>query len=326
MKFLGLTLGIVLFIGSPLAAQRTLRDQFDEAFAAIRRGNSASVISIVKPIVRSNALQGADRGKAWVLLGFAYKAEGQYLPAQSAYEKAISILRDDPLATKDYALVLETSGALYREMGEFELAGNLQLESLQLFKKSHDHAAIARALAGLADLSLDRGDSKGAERYLLQVEAESRQTTDLDDDDRSYILLAQGRLALQRQETDAAIADYRQSLDLFRNRHGEETPMSGWGYVMLGNAYDKTGRRAEALQALWQGVHLLDRTAGRKDSRYLIAEVVYARVLDQMGRHAEAAKYRAEGESAIQKQCSGCTISVDSLRQTRGIGDVETLR
>lgn len=102
--------------------------------------------------------------------------------------------------------------------------------------------------------------------------------------------------------------------------------MSGWGYVMLGDAYAKAGRRAEALQALWQGVHLLDRTAGRKDSRYLIAEVVYARVLDQVGRHTEAAQYRAEGERAIQRQCSGCTISVDSLRQTGGIGDVETLR
>ncbi|AEU35104.1 Tetratricopeptide TPR_2 repeat-containing protein [Granulicella mallensis MP5ACTX8] len=326
MKCLGLTLWIVLFIGSPLAAQKTLHEQFDEAFTAMRRGDSASVIDIVKPIVRSNTLQGADRGKAWILLGFAYKAEGQYLPAQSAYEKAISILKDDPLATKDYALVLETSGALYREMGEFTFARNLQLQSLQLFKKSQDHAAITRALVGLSDLSLDQGDAKGAERYLLQVEAESRLTADLDDDDRSYILLAQGRLALQRQDTDTAIADYRQSLDLFRNRHGEETPMSGWGYVMLGDAYAKAGRRAEALQALWQGVHLLDRTAGRKDSRYLIAEVVYARVLDQVGRHTEAAQYRAEGERAIQRQCSGCTISVDSLRQTGGIGDVETLR
>jgi len=62
-----------------------------------------------------------------------------------------------------------------------------------------------------------------------------------------------------------------------------------------------------------KGVDILDRSLGRQNRHYLLAELAYARVLDASGSRAEAAQIRTTAEQALKeddrRQCLGCTIN-----------------
>jgi tetratricopeptide (TPR) repeat protein len=313
MRHLSFVLLIFLFVdGSYLAAQPSAREQYDNAVAAFQRGDASVALRILEPAVRSNELKNAELGRAWGLLGASYKAEAQYGLAQRAYENAIPLLKDDPLSTRDYEIVLRSSGATYREMGQLRPAEKLQLQSLRLSEKNHDHAEIARDCAGLAEISLDRKHLEEGKRYIARSEEESRLTEEFDDDDRAYLAQVQGLIALEDGDMREAIHHYQHSVDLFSNRYGENFALTGWGHILLGNAYSRDGAQDMALEETQRGVTILKRTVGINDPRYAVAEVLYAGVLNTSGQHAAADQFKAEGEATLQKirqrQCSGCVI------------------
>jgi len=112
----------------------------------------------------------------------------------------------------------------------------------------------------------------------------------------------------------ASVARYRAALDLWRRRHGEEHPFTGWGHLLLGDAQFEAGDLTAALDEIKLGVAVLDRTVGPQNPHYLMAELAYSRILDATGSHAEAAEVKATAESLLKdvyrNQCTGCTVSV----------------
>jgi tetratricopeptide (TPR) repeat protein len=331
MKRFYFALAIFLLVsGVYVGAQTSERGRYAAAVAASRRGDSALVIRLLEPVVGSAEFDRLERGRIWILLGSSYKAEARYSLAQRAYTNAVQLLKDDSLAAREYEVALREDGALYREMGERGAAERYLLQSLEVSKKNEDHAAVARACEGLAELSLDKRRLKDGARYIACAEAEARLTKEFDEDDQAYMSQLEALICLKKGDVQGAITKYRRSIDLFRGRYGEEFALVGWGYVLLGKAYAEGGEQGSALEAMHEGVSVLERTLGTRDPRYASAEVFYAEVLHKAGQGSAADRYRREGEATLrearQAQCSGCTMSVDALRQAGGTDSIEALR
>lgn len=77
------------------------------------------------------------------------------------------------------------------------------------------------------------------------------------------------------------------------------------------------GHMIVGLADVEHGLQILERTLGRQNPRYMVAEIAYASVLDQTDAHAEAGRLKAAAERQLQKfyrqQCGGCTITALAL-------------
>jgi len=188
MKHLFQAFGGIFLAGSlTVSAQQSAGLQYGEAVRAFQRGDSATVVTILEPVVHSAELKGIELGRVWLLLGASYRAVGRYHSAELAYGDATLLLKDDPLAVKDNEVLLRESGDFYREMGDFASAERLENKGLQLSEEIQDHTAIARACQGLAELFLDRGELRKGERFVSRAVDEVRLTSEFDEDDRAYL-------------------------------------------------------------------------------------------------------------------------------------------
>jgi tetratricopeptide (TPR) repeat protein len=319
MKHFLLAFGSVLLATSlTVSAQQSAGLRYGEAVRAFQRGDSEAVVRLLEPVARSEELKGAELGRVWLLLGASYRAVADYNAARRAYHNSMSLLKDDPNARKQYAVVLRESGGLDRELGDFDSSERLEKESLQLSEQNHDHAAIARACEGLAELSFDRGKLKQGEQFISRAEDEARLTNDFDGDDRAYLAQLRGWLALKTGNAQSAIDDYQQAIDLFTGRYGDKFVLSGWGYILLGNAYDQNGSRDQATDAMRNGMAILEHTAGTHHPWYAVAEIRYAKLLRETGQHSLAAQMKRQGEATLrdiqQTACAGCAMDVAAFR------------
>jgi tetratricopeptide (TPR) repeat protein len=319
MKHLLSAFGSVLLVVSlTVSAQQSVGVQYGEAVRAFRRGDSATVIRLLEPVVRSKDLKDAELGRVWLLLGASSKAVADYNSARRAYDNAIRLLEDNPNTRKEYAIALRESGGLYRELGDFDSSERLEVESLQIAEQGHDHAAIARACEGLAELSFDRKNSKQGKAFISRAEDEARLTNEFDEDDRAYLAQLRGWLALKTGNDRGAVEAYQQAIDLFTGRYGDNFVLTGWGYILLGNAYGQQGSRDKAMDAMRRGTTILERTAGTHDPRYAVAEIKYAKLLRETGQHSLAAQVKRQGEATLHDiqhtACAGCTMGVAAFR------------
>jgi len=309
---------VFLIAGAHLLAQATPDLEYSEAVSAFERGDDTAVIRILNPVVRSDALTEVELGRAWLVLGAAYHGETNYEAASHAYDMAIQFLGSDPHAAKDYAVAVRELGVLYREMGNFKAADRLQRRSLQIAESERDHAAISRACADLVETAMVRKRLRGAGRYVACAETESLLTNALDDDDRAHLAQVEGEVFLKTGATTRAIREYQYAIDLFTHRYGRNFVLTGWGYTLLSSAYLQAGCEDKALAAGRQGLAILGHTAGVHDPRYGAAELRYAEILEKAGQRAQARQIRGDGEAtlqtAVESQCSGCTIDVATVR------------
>jgi tetratricopeptide (TPR) repeat protein len=319
MRYLSCAFYGALFASSLLASgQSSPQAQYGKAVTAFQHGDSPAVVRMLEPIARADKLQGVELGRVWLLLGSSYRAEARYDQAQHAYDLAMRLLKTDPLAAKDYETVLRESGSLSRELGDLGQAERWQRRSLELSERNHDHAEIARTCESLAEVSLAREHLKDSEHYIKRAEDEALLTSEFDEDDRAYMAQLQGWIALKHGDWQHAIGDYEQSIALFTSRYGENFALTGWGYVLLANAYDQSGMMNRALEAARRGMTTLEHTVGTHDPRYAIAEVRYSNVLNKAGQHDLATQLKADGEATLheaqQTLCAGCTINVAAFR------------
>jgi tetratricopeptide (TPR) repeat protein len=289
-----------------------------QAYALEEHGHLAEAVALARPLVESGTLQGAELGRAWSVLGLVYTGQRAFSAAQHAYEQAISLLQPVPERAQDYASAMDNFGSLYRAMGQFEAATNLRLKTLHVYEQIGDHSGIARVCNNLASLALEQRDMKKAGKYLKRSAEEMKIATALDDDDVGAIYSMQAEFAGLNGNIQAEIDGYEHAMQVWKRVHSEDHPNTGWGYMLLGRAHADAGRTDEAVKEMQQGLSILDRTLGRASPHYLEAELAYSRLLDETGAHDAAARLRAADEATLkalsQKQCVGCTISIDALR------------
>jgi tetratricopeptide (TPR) repeat protein len=288
------------------------------ANALERQGQPAGALALLQPLIDSGAFQGAELGRAWTVLGVSYGDQNDFREARHAYEAAISILQAMPEDIRDYAAAVNKFAGLYRAEGQLQVSTDLRLKALRLYQQAGDHSGIVRASSALAGLALQQGHIREGQKYLKQTAEEMKVATGLTGDDLATIYSTQARYATVHGDTSAAIAGYEHSLQILKGVHDVNNPVLGWEYLLLGIAYADANRFEDALREMRQGLSTLDRTWGRKDSRYLEAEIAYSQVLDRSGDHKPAALLRAADEATLKDlqrtKCAGCTISADAFR------------
>ena len=302
---------LLLLAFCPLLAQTTPVQRLTQAMDLEKEGKPASAIAEIQELLDSQALDALSTGKAWHIQGLAYADQGEFTLSQHAYEESLRILESLPDNIQDYATALDDFGGLYLSTGQFETADKMKTKALGLYEKADDHAGIVRASYDLATVAFRQKKVAEGSKYLKRAVKEVRAANGLNDDDRAAIASLQGWQAQFYGDYTVSTARYRQALDLWRRLHGENHSYTGWGYLLLGDADASAGQLTAALAEIKQSMVILDRSVGRQNSRYLAAEMAYARVLDMAGSRVEAARIRATTEPVMKEgylgQCIGCT-------------------
>ena len=100
-----------------------------------------------------------------------YRMQGQYKEAEASFKKAAGLLRNEPESGKELVVVLNNTGALYRDMELYMRAGAIYEESLALAKKTFapNDVVFGNIYTGLAAASSARGEMKEARKYLEEA-------------------------------------------------------------------------------------------------------------------------------------------------------------
>lgn len=308
---------LLVFTWPANSAQLTPDAQLHRAFMLADQGQFSDAVQIAQRLIDSGALHGAELGRAWAMVGFVYREQGQFVEARHALDRSIELLQRDPSLADDYAATLDHLGALNQDEGQQDDAEHAWLKALKVLEASPDSIAKARLYRDLAELKLEERRISGAEKYLK--EATSQINLDaLPDKDRAAYSLTRGWLALEKGHLAAAVDAYRESLDLCRVAYGNEHFVTGWGFMVLGNALAQTGAMDEALSNMRTGLGIIQSALGTQSPRYWAAELAYSRILDLAGSHSEAAELKKSAEQNMKdmfrRECAGCTISISALR------------
>ena len=314
-----LTILITLWIAAlPLVAQESPQEQLQQALVLSQQGQFDASIDLCTRAIDSGQVSGIDLGRAYIILGSTYTAQGSYTAAQNALERSLRILKDYPADHGDYASALENYAGLYTDLRQLQVAEPMWQKALKLREQMGDHAAAMNSLTYLAEVAVARKKVRRAEEYLSKASAEMKLADNVTNDDVILFLETQAWAALTARRALEAVGKYQRALDLCIRTHGEQHWLTGWEYILRGEAYSLAGDRSTALGDMREGLTILDHAVGRKNPKYLIAEIVYSRLLDRTGSHAEAAQERASAERGIKdlydSQCVSCTINVAGFR------------
>src|SRR5262249_31096179 len=130
----------------------------------IAKGKYDSAISMLMPVTESSSVDSVVRGRAWTLLGFAYKESGQFQKARRCYEQALSTFGDDPAADADRAATFDNFGSLQEELGNLPDAQTLLMKAAEIGGRIQDHFRIATVLTEMAGIGIEQKHYKVAKK------------------------------------------------------------------------------------------------------------------------------------------------------------------
>jgi len=299
-----------------LAAQATTNPTIMHVYELEEQDHPAEAVALIRPLLDSNTLLGADLGRAWNALGLGYLDQGDFPPAQEAFERAIHILQPIP-NSRDYAIVLGNLADLYFSKLDPATALQLRLKALPVFEQQNDHEDIAITCNHLAGIELQLDRKKEGRKYLNRAIQEMNAAPELNGNDRAAISMMEAKFAEVDHEWATAVQSMQSAVSTWQSIFGEDHSNVGWGYILLGHEYQKTGKMADAEREMQHGMSILGRTVSPQSSYYVQAELTYAGLLEKRGDHAAASRLRTAAEAAQgsnRTPCVGCTISVDALR------------
>jgi tetratricopeptide (TPR) repeat protein len=313
-----LTFLALWLITLPVLGQANPHQVINDALELEHRGNFEMATEYAKQAINSGKLSGAELGAGYILLGVSNQGRGNFIEAQNAFEHSLHILEHDREHVGYYATALDTYAGLYLEWGQVDVALPMCRKAARLRQKIGDHTGLTLSLTQLAQLALARHRVREARRYLQQASDELQSAAGLTDDDRALFLETEGSLAIAEHKASAAIPLYQHALEVVKQSRGEQHWLVGWQYMLLGNANAESGDLTVAVADMRKGLPILARALGNGNPKYLIAEIAYARVLDRIGLHVEAAEVRRTVERARKdhpgNQCAGCTVSVAAFQ------------
>src|SRR5215472_12433023 len=105
-RTLTLLVSFPLFSLLVVSAQPDAQPQLARALDMIEQGRPNTAVLVLTSITQSTQLAAIDRGRALALLGYAYKEEGQFAPADQAFTRAFVLLDPPADHPADYATAL----------------------------------------------------------------------------------------------------------------------------------------------------------------------------------------------------------------------------
>lgn len=302
----------------PLMGQNSSADAFAHAVNLIGRGQSASAIEILRPLADRESQASPERARIQTMLGFAYQQGGQFALARQCYERALTNVGNSAASDPDRATILDYLASLETDTGNITSAESLFLQALEIDKRLADPERLATLYTHLAGLEVQKRQFKEARRHLDLAMREQEQAGSSKAEYLADLYVTRGWLASVNNHYQEAVDDYSKALAACRKTYGEDHPLVGWSYLLLGKAQGENDDLNEALDAMVKGLSILKNTVGSNDVRYLIGEMAYSKLLDRAGRHEEAQRLSAEAErslpEALKPQCRDCSTSVWSLR------------
>jgi tetratricopeptide (TPR) repeat protein len=318
MKLVKKVLFTMVLAGAQVWGQANPQEPLREAYAFEKQGQFDKAIAVAKELTDSGRSSGGELGRAWVVLGLAYSEQGRFMEAQDAFDRSLHVLDQDPQFGADYATALQAYGSLYNSAGQTATAAQLWRKALDLRQRSGDHLGTIRLLTRLAELALGQNRIREARKYLQSAAEEMKFAPALTDDDLAMTYESQAGLALAEGHSSVAIAGFQRSLELCKQIHGERNWITGWDYMLLGEAYTQSGDIEKALANMSDGLAILEEALGNRNPKYFAAQIAYSQVLNRAGLHVQAAKQRTAAEQAekdfSKSQCVGCTINVAAFR------------
>jgi Tfp pilus assembly protein PilF len=308
----------VWLICLPLLAKQNPGSTLHDALVLEQQGQFESAANIINPVIDSHQLDGVELGRAYIMLGFAYREVGKFNQGRSAFERALQILEHDPEHIGDYATALNDFAGLYGDVRQWDAAEGMWLKALHLREQIGDHAAAMRSLMNLADFALAQKKLHDASEYMRRAAEVVESAHDVTDDDLAVFSETQGWMELASGHASAAITAFQHALDISLRTRGEQQWIVGWEYTLRGRAYARAGYTKSAMADMQAGLAILGHTLGRASLKYSAAELVYSQILDQNGSYLEAARLRTAAQLAIKdfygSPCVGCTINVAAFR------------
>jgi tetratricopeptide (TPR) repeat protein len=301
-----------------LGAQVKPPKPLQDAFQLEQKGQFDDAVNAITHVLDTSQLNPTELGRAYIMLGFAYRGEGKFTSAEKSYDRAIDILKQDPADAGDYASVLENYATLYGDIGDLSDAASMLQKALRLRQQTGDYASAARTLLNLAETALARRQFREAEKYVKQAAEAMKLAPDLVVDDRMAFLETRGLLQMSEGHASAAIAGFTGALELCTTSLGEQHWLTGWEHVLRGKAYLQAGDTNRALADMHDGLMILKRALGSGNPNYIASQMVYSQALAQSGSYIEAAQWKAAAEQSRKDlyggQCPGCTINVAGFR------------
>lgn len=289
------------------------------AFDLLEEGRYETAISMLTPIAQSPSTDKVIRGRAWTVLGFAYKQDGQFEQARRCYEQALTIFNESATFDSDRSATLDYFGNLELDIGNLADGLKLLTEALQIDEKLQDHQLLSTVYNHLAGIAIQQKHYKDARKYLDSSEREANSA----DDDKQRLLVdiygTRGWLASATGKKNEAVEDYKRSLDACEHQFGKQHPLTGWAHLLLGKAIGDGGNLEDGMKSIRAGLAIIESTSGTQDLRYLAGEIAYSKLLDRSGAHAESARLATEAkqeiDSRVRSRCSNCTVSAWSFQQ-----------
>jgi hypothetical protein len=94
--------------------------------------------------------------------------------------------------------------------------------------------------------------------------------------------------------------------------------ITGWGYILLGQADAQAGNKQNALDYMRKGLAILNHALGPHNPKYLLGEIAYSQTLEATGARNEAIAIRTKAKMELaalyHAQCADCRINVAALR------------
>jgi tetratricopeptide (TPR) repeat protein len=275
--------------------------------AAVRQAEDAHASSVIL-------------SRTYVQLGLLYQDVARWERSEQALEHAVTLLEHSSGPTDDLAAALGHLGSLHVEMGKLRDSEKEELEALKIRLDLGDRLQIARSQSDLATLYLVKQKFVKARDLARLALAEFDTNERAETLDKISIRFALSEALCSLKDCPSAIPVLKVAMaDAKATLRPDDFPV-GLSEFLLGYAYWKSGKMAEASEYLERGTGVMSVQLGWGHPAYLRALTCYAKFLHE-NQNVEAANVV---ERRIRQAES--VIDVHSMQTSQGTTGFAGLR
>ena len=223
----------------------------DAAYETLRGG---ALEQALLQVAEDAAAENGPRSRVYAAvcseLGGYYRGQARYAESESAFLRALDILRENPGEdSPDCTTLMNNLAGTYRVMKKYDEAEQLFLRCLNSYEKTlgRGHVLYAATLNNLALLCLDRGDLVRASELLTQASEVLAALPDCTDE-YAASLCNRSALLLRLHRPAEAVPLLTEAISLFETTLGTDTPHYHAAYHSRGLAHGMLGDHAAAAE------------------------------------------------------------------------------
>jgi len=255
-------------------------------------------------------------GRIWSHLGQLYEDAGQYAQSETAFVRAIRLLKTVPGDDADLAGAIDGLGSLYMMRGDIQQAERAEQKALSIRQAKHLAADLAQSWFHLAALALRERQFEKARGYAQRAVEQLLQQPHPDPDEQINARFVLGLALCRLDRFPEAIAIMQSAMEIVKRTYAPSDFPYGFGSFLLGLAYWKSGDADTARDLMKTGSAVVENLLGINHPACVAIMAEYERYLRSTRQNQEA---RAVEDKL--KQANG----VEGLRKGQGTLDIAAL-